>query len=1173
MALMSDSGHKNHRGWSRGESGSALLLTLVVIFVLGVITVALSGFASTSLGTTRVYEDVRDLRYEADGAMKEAVNWIAHNDDVAIDPSAPTAGDCVYHSETVDSELVTVSCESDSEPGSGAGLPEDVGMSPPESILLLGDRHNEPGPYSFEKCDDIWDDLTRWFTGDTQGSSEKGLTAEKRKRATWGGLGNCEPRNRGAGPIRVDGDINIAGRLQLSDGFQLQVVGEGDDGGVVKVRYGCDDGDGNSTFSGAVVDVDNSDISDQVQCDIVSNPPRSDPGMPWDGKGIFSDPGRVSDSTFPIGDIESSFLPVGFDNDGTLSDGYTLPARTQAYYFDPDQNASGSADVPKNLVALPDVLNGSGACDIPSGTPVIFLWGLYSDVDDLNRYTAEPKCADRTFWFAPNPGPDRELLTDDDETAAFYLDFTETASKSKCGGMESQNPFRWCLGGADEDASSKPRIVVGWPTGWTALPEVDPDGSGSGSLGYGERVGVEMDTAGSVEGNFLTFWRNREDAATIDQKSATYEPCRWWIFTCPSFGQRSIRLAQLTPKVAGGPIAEVGHPNGRLYVDVQVAMNNASGTLPKVVVDYLDPNGDRVTTCGEFELNLDSVVKTHPAGDDVPPGSTATISDAQAEQLADNCGSVEAINNLRVTFKVERNVWNSPDLPTFDLDGVSVHYDSFQGASFPLPYHCEDTNVDGEIDDLDNCEVQAIGTDQPDDPAKSDCDSTRPGGQLIFGGSSHVYAADGSLEVCGGPDPDDPEGSMVIGIYGVPAVKPLRPQSFQISSAPGGNPGTTFTNTDRALRIGEPELAGAAKAELDFPGGCFALVIGGCWYGSFWTSDDNPNEKPKSLTFQFPAVAVPDGYKISSASLRASYTTAGTAWTTSAGNTGIVLEGCGSSDRIGVKDWYDTVRQWANDEALDILGPGSCVTADAIAGGLSGEWIPRVANGFTWGFNIDLNGFENFIEGVELDVEIVPDGSSVGAILKPQSGCITAHPNYDGGQGPDYADPNNIERINPDCAVVRADSYTEDDSTDGGLCLGTCPGRRTVWFGRVSVKGTIYAPSAAVEVDDNDIGYPLATRGVILRHLRFSGARPRSGFTDSLFGGDLDKSQAPRSAVLTACLQDDVSATSTRACDRAAGDRILARSGVRFEVAPATGSVIADVPRVEWYTDEATAGA
>lgn len=1168
------------KGRARSQRGSALMFTLIAIAVLGIIGVTLSGFANASLRTTESYDNVRETRYAADGAIKEAVNWIAKNDEVAVDPDyLPSANDdCVFHSDTAQGETLTVSCET--EPGSGAGIPPDPGIAPPESILLLGDRHNEPGPYSYEKCASLWDTITGWLTNDSPGQSERGLTAKQRQRSTWGGLGSCETRDRGLGPITVEGDINVAGRLQLADGFKLSVAGG--DGGVVKAQYGCEGTNGN------VINPSGGSISGDVQCNR-ANTARADDGMPWANKPIFSDPGRINNTLAPIGDIEDEFLPVGFDADGTVASGHTLPLRNTAYRYDDAVNPTGSATVPKNLVALPP--SAPGSCNIPAGTPVIFLWGRYTDASVLNSYTANPSCPDRTFWFAPNPGGDHELLTADDETAAFYLDFTTIASATRCGGMESSNPFRWCLGGASQNSSSKPRVVVGWPNDWTALPTEDPSGTGSGDIGYGQRVGVEIDTAGAVEGNFLTYWQNQGNAKVIDTAPATYEPCTFWIFTCPSFGERSMRLAQFTPKVSGTPIAEDGLPNGRLFVDVNFAMKNASGTVPKVVVDYLDPRDNVARSCGEFALNLSSIDSNHTPRSAVSASSVSTISAADAATLANNCGSVQAINNLRVTFKVEKNVWNSGvGVPTFDLDGVRMHYDSYQGASFPLPNHCTDTNGDGVLDDLDICEIQPIGTTQPVDPAKSDCDASRPGGQLIFGGSTHVYAADGSLEVCGGPNPDDPEGSMVIGIYGVPAVGELRTPTAPVKDNASSGGSTDFTNTDFAKRIGEPLSLQASG--ISYEGRCWGL-----WpISSCGPQDDGGKE----IVYSFPGFTPPSGYKVSRVSARASYKTEGGLYAIETGGDSSRLKvgGC----NMAARQTRGELRQWAN-EGVGASSPlvlydgntRNCIpfaSSGTYANGFAPaqvRWKPNVPSNFSFlggggcfTFIYCTYDQDDLLDGIELDIEIQPIGamssdSDTGTpVLRPQTGCVVAHPNYDGGQGPDYTDPvnnpNAIELQNPDCALVRADSYTADgsDANDGGLCWGTCPGRRTNWFGRVSVKGTIYAPSAAVEIDDNDIGYPLATRGVILRHLRISGARPRSGFTDPLFGNELDKEPNPRVTTLTACIQKDVNPLAPRPCDPE-GDRVVARSGVRFAADPTLPApTAADIPEVEWYTDSTT---
>jgi hypothetical protein len=755
-------------------------------------------------------------------------------------------------------------------------------------------------------------------------------------------------KDRGTAPLTIEGNVVAAGKISLQDGFKLH-VGGGDSGGTVRAQYGCEFPSG-GTQANSILNLDGSAPADS-QCNVSTNPKRNGPadtGMPWFDTYLFKDPGRISSSTTstaatPIGDIRDAFLPVGFDADGSLKSGHTLPTRTTAYVYDPAANTLGTSEVPKFLKEWP-VPSDGGGCTIPNGTPVVFLWGRYTSSEVLNRYTANPECTDVTFWFAPNPGPDKTLLTGDDLTAAFYMDFSDTSAASACGGMEGVDYARWCLGGSSELMASKPRVVVGWPKDWTALPTEDPGGSGSGGIGYGNRVGAYLDTAGAIEGNFLSYWSNTSKATKVDTEAAVYKPCAipvfWWIINCPSFGSRTMRLAKFTPKVAGGPIAETGNPAGLINVDVTFAMNNASGLTPKVLIDYLGPTDTVAKSCQDpdkialgqeaFTLEIDPVLTTFSGGP-VPATSKGTLSAADQQILAENCGAVDAINNMRVTFIVEGNPWNT-NSPTIYLDGARIYYDSYQGASFPLP-----------VDDDGN--IQPIGTTQPSDPAKSDCDTTKPGGQLIFGGESHVYAADGSLEVCGGPNPDDPDGSLVIGIYGVPAVESLNASSVSLSS--GGGLSTTLTDPGNAKVIGEQLTQGSAN--IHFPGGCIAFGLGGCWYGG-WPGS---SQRPKAVDFSFPSFSVPTGYSVTGAALRTSYRTYGDSWISSAGNSEIVVGSGSGCKTISVKDWADTVRQWANDTALRLF-PGCSV--GAVTGGLTGQFKARVANGFTWGFAWDLDG-------------------------------------------------------------------------------------------------------------------------------------------------------------------------------------------------------------------------
>jgi len=1181
----------------RNQRGSALMMLMAIVVFMTLVGLALATFADANLRATKAFNNARTTRYNADAAIKSATNWIATNDDVAVDPLyKPDANeDCRHYSTAADGTIVTVSCFT--EAGSDAGIPPDQGILPPEGLLLLGDRHNEPGPYSQVRCRSVIDDIKAFFSGGTNnGMPEAALLGKKRQQAGWGNFLPCSTRSRGSSPIRVSGDITIAGKLKLADNLKLLV--EGGDGGAIKVRYGCDMPEGSivqkaanwATTKGTVA-IPNA----QVPCNVAASTLRTadpDDPMPWDGSHIFSDPGRKSsvtgaNGTQPIGDIQPQFLPIGFADDGGLKPGYSLPERTTAYVYNQaawNALSPKPVNVPEGLVPLPTPLDGSGQCSIERGTPVIFLWGWYRSSEVLNRYTAEKKCPDQTFWFAPDPGADGKLLTVDDKTAPFYLDFTQTSStilaKSKCGGMAAENAARWCLGGADRILASKPRVVVGWPNEWTAMPTAEPTGGDDGdtNTGYGSRVGAYLDTANSIEGNFLSYWTNTDAAKRIDSSFATYRPCTipilWWVVRCPSLGNRSLRMAQFSPKVAGGPIAEptMAEPaktHGLMKVDVAFAMRNAGSLVPKITVDRLNLDNDSVETCGTYDLVLStpslgySVETNFDPTNPFPAESIATITPEDQAALARDCGAVDQINNLRINFQVDGN-WTNSGIPEFFLNGSKIYYDSYQGASFPIP---EDGNI-----------PSAPGV-IPADPAKSDCNKDKPGGQLIFGGESHVYAADGSLEVCAGPNPDDPSGSLAIGIYGVPAVAPLRPSS---AAWAGGDAVDTSPDPNDARRIGDPDGGANNNAtkvlHLRYNESCATWANAGFC--------DQVQEARVNLTF--PGIgSVPAKYEIGAAKLRVAYhpmnadSCSIANWIDNDVISSIIafFAGCTSPEmrKASGSAWPMTMPTQGKSFGMvsinDYLGSGNDaidqlrslhpspgrVSDGELQSGFTMQWAAR--GRMVCGAGICGPRFDDWLDGAEVDVAITPKAPYANVpMLRPQSGCITAMPNYDRGEG------------TPDCALVRVDSYNPDDSNDKGLCFGDCAARRANWFGRVSVKGTIYAPSSAVEIDDNDLGYPLATRGAILRHLRLSGSRERSNYLDPSIGGDLDRTPKDRQAVLTACIQNESRRSANEACDASAGDRVLARSGLLFTVDPRGSATYrkAVVPKVQWYSDEVT---
>ena len=123
-------------------------------------------------------------------------------------------------------------------------------------------------------------------------------------------------------------------------------------------------------------------------------------------------------------------------------------------------------------------------------------------------------------------------------------------------------------------------------------------------------------------------------------------------------------------------------------------------------------------------------------------------------------------------------------------------------------------------------------------------------------------------------------------------------------------------------------------------------------------------------------------------------------------------------------------------------------------------------------------------------------------------------------------------------------------------------------MGRVSVQGTIYAPSSAIEIDDTDVAYPLATRGIVARHLRVSGFAPRDNYDGFAVDTYVDRTPAPREALFTACVP--VVSAANQPCG--AGDRILTRARVRYELATSEQEPDpvkrAKLPVIQWWSND-----
>jgi len=1162
--------------------GASAVFALGVLLFTTIVVSALVEFTKVNLKAVESYQHVRTDRYAGDGAIKAAVNWAKDNPNVAVNPAYYPVVDgkdanaqCVYQVDDPAIGPVTASCHTD--PTSNSGIPAQQGLVPPEAMLLLGARHNEPGPYSTNGCTNstvsqVIADVMNFVGGvetPWKGSSEKSMTVNPVKRRN--GLGNCVDFSREFNAFGVRGDVIAAGKVNVGSGILNVFNTDPTKSGKITARYGCDNPSKIKRMLGDT-GTTGCDAWNATATHGVANVP------------LDSDPGRkTTDKLTPIGDIDDAYLPVGFNADGTARSGSVVRTlRSTAYHYVPGY-VDADTSVPLGLKPLTTCVG------LPSNVAIIFLPGWYKDVQVLNRYTANQNCADRTIWFAPDAGADRTLLTGDDQTGPFYLDFSAAAYtgptnlttavggvKAQCGGLATVIRTRWCIGAT---STSEERVVVGTPTGWSPLGSstpADPGGGNGDNPSYGGRVNVVLSKAGTVDdvdaADWLRFllggpWTNLNRATTLgdnggtgsDAGYATYRPCKiefFNIFTirCPSLGTRTIRLAEFSPKATSAPLGDDTNPAGRIKIEMEYGLNTAAVSSPQVQKPVLEietiDNLGRTRFCGSYEIGEKAAHLWEPGNPAAMPVSS--ISEADEIRLAQTCGAKEDINSYRVYLKVGGNRANSGD-PRVYLGGVRVSFDSYMGARFPYP-----------------------ATDAPTPDARSDCDQdAEAGGQLIFAGDSHLYVADGSLEVCAGVYPGGPAQAathQVIGIYGVPANRSLKVQSFRSPQLNGDNTSAlgTWTASPR-LNIGDPTVAPVEGHWNDQPAAQRNTILGfqfgkDCGFGFC-----DPLYGRADINVKMEPFTVPSGYKVQKVAARASFRN------DSSGNERFCTKGAivaaltsdcnGISDGLRMPDGNVSQAAYLSKVwTQNAERPEFVLYEDGGVNRMGGDWSTKLQNGaeMSWegripcvevlgvptcvGRSIDL------LDGIELDVTIAPN-STTEPVLRPQSGCIVAHPNYSGGAG------------DPDCAVVRANLWNHETSADISLACtvwaATCDDKlRGDWNGRVSVKGTIYAPSAAFEVDDQDVAYPLATRGLILRNLTASGWRVRPGYTGISVTNDIDRTPAARVTKFTACTQTP--ARRGTPCDVGQGDKILTEAGVSFVVP--TGGTEANVPSINWWS-------
>jgi Tfp pilus assembly protein PilX len=394
-------------------------------------------------------------------------------------------------------------------------------------------------------------------------------------------------------------------------------------------------------------------------------------------------------------------------------------------------------------------------------------------------------------------------------------------------------------------------------------------------------------------------------------------------------------------------------------------------------------------------------------------------------------------------------------------------------------------------------------------PFPNGCDPNATGVQFIFGGDSRVYVSDGSFELCAGPNPGGSTTNQQIALYGVPALNPVKPTA---AGAVSGQSWVNVANASNALAIGEQ--SGIASATITFDPGCgwdpgqiFCLLGfgSGTAYGSVRV-DFPPGQ------FSLPANTTLQNVK-----LRASYRTFdgispeyvvhqyqnASGWSCSAVSS---LPASGSTTSV----FADSI-------------PTSCLTAARLNSGFSIEWRMRDNAGCLLGFCSAQES--QTLDGLQVLVDIAP-ATAATAVVMPQDGCIVPFPN-DYASGQQLTNRYGMNTYNdvsaPDCALLRWDAVPRTTGTASQIGC---------YSGQVSIQGTVYAPSAAVDFDQagpkaagcsaasptfSSWSYPIFNRGAIVRTLRVRGMRDPSPHAIATCGtAACGGSTNPRDVTLTA---------------------------------------------------------
>jgi len=1096
MSAAQRSRYRKLRAGASDESGSALLIALVMIFVVAILATAVLSYTGTSLTATKSVRDDRANLYAADGALDTAIQNIKNAD--PLDGLGYNGGDpCALSVPGVaPAPTVTVDCAGATEASAlGVGDGGNLSNQPKFAIQTLGRRSNQAGPPN-KDINNFSDILAFWANGS---AAEPGLVFSP-------------SFSNAAGVAKLKGGV-FSNSTIVADTGTLQT----DPDTTFGSRQGC------SVSRGGAIIVEGS----------ATNPNCTSP-VGYPGPGGY-----------------------GADADASRNDPrFTSRADLQG--------------IPTNKPALP-------TC---TGTLLTFSPGWYDNakaLSDLTRTCKGPDNLGADFWFQPG---------------LYYFDFRDGTATTCANGGGSQ--FReWCVG----DQKGNPRIVGGTPLGW------DPTPSASSPA---------FNPTAATSTNFT----NPASGAVIDGTSATANPYSSGSSAMKATGDDggSFTSRNLAYAISSGAITDSNAAKYTASCTFGCSANVVLRSFPTIPADAVPSSATLSIRHRESNTGVSASVDILSASNAVICSQSQTVTTASNPavstwNLPANCLDTAAkVNGVKVRYNVSAPFFSGTR--SFWLDGaeLTVNWATATGRSITVSgfnasvpsdaanlsatltvEHSESAgtspqvvlspgggactftpgvgamnvaaclntpakftnltatysatlgaNKNASLDGM-RLNVSYTAASRPTFPGA--CDPDAPGVQFVFAGDSRVRFVDGTANLCAGPPPGSVGqagySAQRIAIYGNREVPTLPPST----ATPVGS---GVTNPANAVIMAEQPTNTSSTIS---------------WSSTLFSPKPT---SPGTLRMTVPGLAaagypsLPANTKITKVEMRAQYNTRPDFWGTLFGfaptlsarivppggvnnvstcfrsglqsNSGQALEDWGEPklDTLDVTDCFRT-NQTNSSTAVDVAKLAN-VTVD---------WQGNVSCFFGCDPSVD-------VDGLELVLTLGPIDNNAPAAL-PAQGCITAKPNY--GRGNNGGDDKS-------CAVLRwgsSDGLASGTTDLFNQIFGNDPNAPSTM---VSMSGTVYAPSAAIDVAEygrycqqtrknrflwwvwdacdgtnanafSGVNYPVVDRGIIARTVRIRGLKVDPEYTDYVVGcgrDDCGNTTVPNAKLVT--LQAKIDATT-----------------------------------------------